>query len=293
MRSPTEIKILPVSAVIATLGGPELEKTVAILRRGLYVPDEILVCVPAGMTIEASVQEDSGLRILRTPCKGQVAQRAYGLAAARNLYVMQLDDDVHLTEHSLEQLFAELNALGPGNALAPLLRNCVTGQYLTRYTDDLIGLVKNLSASLLGGAPWGAARMGQIDPSGIPYAIDRDYCDGASLVETQWLPGGCVICHRVDLVTHNYYPFAGKAYSEDVIHSVMWRRRGVRLWVAPNITVSTDVTGLPSTISDIYAEYRARAFVVKLIGGSLFRCRLWFVMAGFRRVLLKMPCRSK
>jgi hypothetical protein len=283
-----ETKSLPVSVVIATLGGSELEKTVAILRRGLYVPDEILVCVPAGMTIEACVQEDSGLRILRTPCKGQVAQRAYGLAASRNLYVMQLDDDVHLTEHSLEQLFAELNALGPGNALAPLLTNCVTGQYLTRYTDDLTGLVKNLSASLLGGAAWGAARMGQIDPSGIPYAIDRDYCDGIIPIETQWLPGGCVICHQADLVTENYYPFSGKAYSEDVIHSLWWRKRGVRLWVAPNITACTDVVDTPSTIKGMYAEYRARAHVVKLAGGSLFRCRLWFVLSGVRRLIAKL-----
>lgn len=276
--------VLPVSVVIATLGDRSVEKVVSHLLAGVCVPEEIVLCIPQGVVPEAQLQEDACLHVLWASCRGQVAQRAQGLAQVRNHYVLQMDDDVMLSPTALEQLFDVCSNATQPMAVAPLFKLCGTGQYLTRYRSNLKGFLQNLSATVIGGAPWGARRMGRIDRSGIPYAVDPDYCN-APLVETEWLPGGCVLCRREDLVCENYYPFPGKAYSEDVIHSVLWRQRGVRLWVAPHIECCTHVVPMPATSSGILADYRARAHVISLNGGSLLRCRIWFALFVLRQRL--------
>ncbi|WP_082163979.1 glycosyltransferase [Methylophilus sp. TWE2] len=273
---------LPVSVVIATLAGAELEQTIQYLRNGLSVPGEILVCIPEGVTPQANIVEDECVRIVWTPCRGQVAQRAIGLTQAKSDYVMQMDDDVVLSETSIGLLYDAFVKLGPRNAVSPLFMNADTQEYLTQYERSIKGFVKSLMASLIGGAPWGHRRMGKVDKAGIPYAVDRRFVSANALVEAQWVPGGCVICHRDDLVLENYYPFAGKAYSEDVIHSLLWRRKGVRLWVASNVSIATHLAPMPATFKSISADHQARLHVVALNDGHAWRCRLWFVLSLMR-----------
>ena len=267
-----------VSVVIATLGAESLRDALALLFSGTRVPDEVLVCIPEQVVLEDYFSDMPCVRILRTPCRGQVSQRAYGLSRARNCYVLQMDDDVFLGPSALSELFSLCQQAGNAAAISPLLRDSETGDYLTSYRSDFRGSVKSLVATVVCGAPWGWRRMGKIDQAGIPYAVDRSCCGVDELVETEWLPGGCVICHKDALVTDEYYPFPGKAYSEDVIHSLVWRSRGIRLLVAPNIECCTRVVAMPATLAGIRADYRARAYVVALNGGSLLRCKLWFAL---------------
>lgn len=290
-RSARLVVTLPLSVVIATLGTKMLEQTIQCLNGGTCIPDEILVCIPEGVACEAQLDSHDNLRVVRTPCRGQVGQRAFGLSMARSPFVMQMDDDVLLPEDALGRLLAACEACGPGSALAPLLKNCQTGQYLTRYTRDFKGLLQNLVATVICGAPWGAARMGVIAPAGIGYAVDKDCCDGRSLVETEWLPGGCVICRREDLVTDSYFPFPGKAFCEDVMHSVLWRQRGVRLWVAPEIACCTYLAPMPADRAGILADYRARVHVIHLNGGSIARCRFWFAFFIVKQWVAKLLLR--
>jgi glycosyltransferase involved in cell wall biosynthesis len=273
---------LPVSVVIATLAGKELEQTIQYLRNGSVVPAEVLVCIPQDVTPQANIVEDEYVRMVRTPCRGQVAQRAFGLAQAKSDYVMQMDDDVILSETSIALLYGALVKLGRGNAVSPLFKNADTKEYLTQYEKSIKGFLKSLMSSLIGGAPWGHRRMGKIDKAGIPYAVDRRFVSANAWVEAEWVPGGCVICHRDDLVLENYYPFAGKAYSEDVIHSLLWRRKGVRLWVASNVSIATHLAPVPATFKSISADHQARLHVVALSDGHAWRCRLWFILSLIR-----------
>lgn len=283
---------LPLSIVIATLGGKELESTLLYLRSGDSVPDEILICIPEGERPIANIIEDACVRIVFTPHRGQVAQRAFGLAKARNIYVMQMDDDVLLPPSALADLYQSSLSLGKGNAISPVFKNAETNTFLTQYKSDFKSTLKSFSAFLIGGAPWGVKRMGKIDRSGIPYAIDPDFAKKSDVVvEAEWLPGGCVICHRTDLILSNYYPYKGKAYSEDVIHSLLWRQQGVRLWVATNVAVHTYLVAMPSTLKSIFADYRARAYVVMLNGGNLWRCQIWFLLYALRQSLKKIMLR--
>lgn len=290
---PVKPETLPISVVIASVGRRELEETIKSLRSASAVPEQIMICIPEHVQPEAQLQEDECLEVVWTPCRGQVAQRAYGLARIRNAYALQMDDDVLLPETALQELFAAIVETGKGHVVAPLFKHCNSGEYLTKYRKTVKGFLQSLSASVIGMAPWGTKRMGRIDRSGIPYAVDSDYCDGEKLFETEWVPGGCAICHKDDLILDNYFTFHGKAYSEDVIHSLLWRKQGIRLWVSPDITVCfTHVAAMPSSMASMRADYRARAHVVALSNGSLLRCRLWFAMFVVRQWLAGLLRRS-
>lgn len=275
----------PISVVIATLGGESLHTTLVRLNDGSVIPNEILICMPATEANKFPQILPPNARLVSTSTRGQVAQRAYGLSLARNAYVVQMDDDVLISVSMLERLVQMCQLAGPRSAVAPLLRSWETGQYLTTYSRSLREIVRSLLATLVCGAPWGRKRMGRIDPSGIPYAIDRAWCSEEDLVKTEWLIGGCVVCRREDLVLDCYYPFEGKAYSEDVIHSILWRQRGVRLWVAPKLEAYTSVAAHQPTLAELCAEHRARLHVVMMNGGNTLRCRLYFALRILRHYL--------
>lgn len=185
-------------------------------------------------------------------------------------------------------LVQSLAQFGRGHAVAPLYCHLSTGHYITQYGRGVAGWLQSLNAFLICGAPWGIKRMGVISPAGIGYGVDKNYC-GHDPVETQWLPGGCVLCHKEDLVTEDYFPFVGKAYAEDLVHSVLWRRQGVRLWVVPSASCMTSVASMPFSWLSMRQFMMPHVYVVKLMGGKLWRIRLWYVAYVLKQVLLMLP----
>lgn len=282
-------KVLPISVVIATLGGPNLEKTIASLLKGTSRPVEILVCIPDFVRPKVQMDEDEVVKVIRTPFGGQVAQRATGLIIAREDYVLQLDDDMLVPNDGLENLWHFALTAGVETAVSPALTDSATGLYLTSYGQDFRSIVQSFAAWMFAGARWGVARMGTIAPAGIPYGVDPRHAAGAKLIETQWLPGGAVICRREDLITEDYFPFKGKAYSEDVIHSIYWKRRGVRLYVATGVAFGTVVGPAgPTSFLQLFAERRARAHAIRLLGGSTLRGWIWFIFSLSRWIVSKI-----
>ena len=124
-----EKKRLPISLVIATLGGDVLISTITRLNQGEGVPAEILICIPEDEAVHADcVAAIANVHVIKTKCRGQVAQRAVGLSKASYPYVMQFDDDVILPINTLKVLFETLLAKGPGNVVAPFFRLQSTGR---------------------------------------------------------------------------------------------------------------------------------------------------------------------
>jgi len=275
----------PLSVVIATLGGETLSDTILYLNSGEKIPAEILVCIPEEDSSCAENLSMKNVKIIKTPCRGQVAQRAYGLQRACQPLMLQLDDDIVLRPGDLRLLVQKLGQLGHGHAMAPLFRLLSTGQYVTEYHAGVSGWLHSLYASLICGAPWGIKRMGVISPAGIAFAVDPRYCE-PGLFETQWLPGGCVICHREDLVTEDYYPFAGKAFCEDLAHSVLWKKQGTRLWMHLDASGRISSDPMPFNWKTKKAIFRAHEYIVKLIGGNYWQLRLWHVVHIFKEIIL-------
>ena len=267
---------LPVSVVIATLGGPTLSATIGQLnQQPASAPAEILVCIPEQDVANAnSLKEVPNVHIINTPCRGQVAQRAFGLRMASQPYVMQLDDDVILPKGALDNLLTTLMAKGAGNAIAPFFRIKDSGMDGTVYPDNLSGLLRSCHASLVCGAPFGKKRSGRISPAGIGFGIAPT--DTYESIESDWLPGGAILCHAEDQIDRDYYPFSGKAFSEDLIHSILWRTKGVRLWTQLGVCAFVEVTKESLEWPILIARFRAHEYVAKMINGSAWRTKFWF-----------------
>jgi hypothetical protein len=267
---------LPISVVIATLGGDVLKDTITHLNQGTVAPAEILVCIPETEAGNADcVSAVRNVRVIKTPCRGQVAQRAVGLEMAMHTYIMQIDDDVILPSTALKGLFDILIAKGPGNVVAPFFRIQPNGEDGTCYHKGIRSFVRNCYSTLVCGAAFGRKRLGRISSSGIGFGVPMN--DGPErVIESEWLPGGVAVCHKTDLITYNYYPFPGKAFSEDLIHSILWRRRGCRLWTALDVSAMIDVSFESFVWKSVMGRYRAHAYVANLAGGRVWRTRLWF-----------------
>jgi glycosyltransferase involved in cell wall biosynthesis len=268
---------LPISVVIATLGGNVLRTAIAYLNKGNAVPAEIIVCIPETEVSNAnSVSGWGNVRIVKTSCRGQVSQRAVGLKMAKHDYVMQFDDDVILPPTALETLFDTLTAKGLGHIIAPFFRIQSNGDDGTRYDKGFGGFVRSCYYTLVCGAAFGKNRFGCIASSGIGFGVPMS-TEAERVVESEWLPGGVALCHKEDLIIENYYPFLGKAFSEDLIHSILWRRQGCRLWTALDVSAMIEVSVESFAWRSVIGRYRAHAYVAKLMGGHVWRTRLWFM----------------
>lgn len=286
---------LPISVVIATLGGEVLKNTITHLNRGTGVPAEILICIPESDAANADcVSAVANVHVIKTPVRGQVAQRAVGLAKAKCPYVMQFDDDVILPPETLRGMFDVLRVLGLGNVVAPFFRVQPTGMDGTRYDEGLRGFAKSCYYTLICGAGFGRARLGRIAFSGIGFGVPMSP-GSERVVESEWLPGGVALCYKENLIKDDYYPFPGKAFSEDLIHSILWRKRGCRLWTALDVSAMVDVSIESFEWNSVFGRYRAHAYVAKLIDGNVWRTRLWFAfycLLNIRRLLIQNHTKS-
>jgi glycosyltransferase involved in cell wall biosynthesis len=273
-----QIARFPLTVVIPTLGGDSLGKTIEALNRGSVVPEEILVCVPAEHAHRIDLSW-SNVRILSTDCRGQVAQRAVGFRNASHAFVMQLDDDLVVDEDCLRYLLDSLQHHGPRAAVSPSLIDAVTGESIykrpnrNRIIETLYNRVMNGSASY---------QQGRIQKSGGAVGVDPQL-ENRDSYHVEWLPGGCVLHHRANLVLDDFYPFKGKAYCEDIIHSHYLTSRGVTPIIESRalcgIEPASDATyKVGEFLRAVVADYHARRYFIRLTARHPFRLYL-FVLA--------------
>jgi len=273
----------PVSVVIATLGGPSLSATIDQLNRGTLRPAEILICIPAEYAHRVESLSGPNVSILETPCRGQVAQRAYGFCAVTNPFVLQLDDDIGVRPDCLEHLVRFLER-HPRSSVIPKFFDVATGGYNAFHTPTgSQSLFRRLLFRAING-PQGY-QPGQIGLSGVNMGVPEEPGDWYGL---GWVPGGCVLHRREDLILADYYPFPGKAFSEDLFHSLLLRRKGISLLrcgaAACDLDFSSASVG-PIRLARDYLDYRTKmdAFV-KLAGASRLRFH-WYLALNALRLL--------
>ena len=258
-----------VSVVIATLGGDCLAATIEKLNAGTIAPAEILICIPELEALRAAKFACDNVRVVTTPCRGQVAQRAFGFRQARHEFVLQLDDDIHVHATCIERLHACVSRF-PDVAAGPKLHDLATGEYTSflNPTSDGNRLFERLLFWVINGA--GGYEPGRIGRAGICMGLPEE---PEEWFDIEWLPGACVLHRRANLVLADYYPFRGKAFAEDLFHSVELKRKGVRLVRCGSASCQVDFTGSrvhnPATFAKMYLRYaRALTRLVKEIGGS-------------------------
>ncbi|MDA1082351.1 MAG: glycosyltransferase [Gemmatimonadetes bacterium] len=277
--------IAPVSAVIPTLGGDSLIETISHLNRGTRVPAEILICIPEGFALPEDLPL-SNVRVVRTKIRGQVNQRIVGFQQTTQQLVLQLDDDIWLDEQCLERLVECIQSM-PGDSVSPSLLERSSGvlsHWMSRpRADD--GFLRRALFRLINGAR--GYEAGRISRAGVGMGFSDSE---AEPYEVEWLPGGCAIHHRHNAVTEPFYPFAGKAYAEDLFHSHALRRKHARLFHCPLATCRFDSTsskssGLGSFLKIHYFRTRALMSFSRLTGRSRWRLAAFLLLWPFVLVL--------
>jgi hypothetical protein len=265
---------LRISVVIATLGGKWINDTIDSLMNGSLAPGEILICIPADFVGNVSHLSTDVVKIVPTEVKGQVRQRAIGFTKASGALVLQLDDDVLLEKGSLQQMAAHIQSLGRGNVVGPVFYGRSSLQCIH---DMQMSFTKNLFDYLICAAPWGKRKMGKVTEIGLNYGVDDRFCS-TELYRTDWLSGGCVLSFREDLVTQDFFPFPGKAYCEDVIHSHFRREAGVISWVACRVKVSIEEPEPEFSPHAVEKVIVIRRHLLQLLNGPQWRLSVyeWF-----------------
>jgi GT2 family glycosyltransferase len=263
------------SVVIPTLGGDTLSKTIGQLNRGTVVPAEILVCIPEEYAFRAEGLPFDNVKVVRTSCRGQVAQRAAGFGLASNEIVMQLDDDIMVDEGCVESLMRTLVENGPNAAAAPALID-----RLSHDASRTSGTKHRLFYFLMNGCD--GYRMGIVSKAGVEFGFDLSKA-GNGVHDAEWLPGGCLMHFRENLITENYFPFAGKAYCEDLFHSYHLAKKGIRLKLNLDTSCSYEYVkatnhGIREFMKIISSDYRVRKYYVKLTSRSSLRMHLFYLI---------------
>lgn len=255
-----------------------MKDTIGSLTGGTKVPDEILICIPKDYAERARVFESAIVKVIATEMKGQVRQRAFGFTQCRFPLVMQLDDDILLASDAVAEMSRYLFALGTGNAIGPVYYGKTTG---TCIYGNQVGFLKNLFDSMICMAPWGKSKMGKYTRIGINYGVD-DSLTRQELEPVQWLPGGCVLSFKEDLVTDDFFPFDGKAYCEDVYHSFYRSRAGIKMWVATKIRAVIDVPPPEFGGNAVKKVIAIRRRFVEMIHGPLWRLSIYEAFCRIR-----------
>ena len=272
------------SVVIPTLGGESLANTIEQMNRGTLVPSEVLICIPEEDARKVGSLMYPNVRIIKTKCRGQVAQRAIGLQTATSTMVLQMDDDIFLPEETLELLFLALRDAGPGNVVAPVYYLKSINRPSHEFYTGLRGLSDNLVTSTVCGAKWGAGRMGTVTSIGTSYGVDDRYCNSKVSFATEWLPGGCLLSFKEDLVTDNFFPFTGKAFCEDLIHSYLRVKKGIQHYVIPSARCLIEFAFPESKNTSVLAQRKAQRYYVSLIDGSFVRLYFYEKLVSLKRV---------
>ena len=275
--------VASISVVIATLGGQSLEGTIDCINSGSVVPEEILICIPKEDSHKVSGGSHRNVKIVRTDCRGQVAQRAVGFRTAACDLVMQMDDDILLEKDCMLFLLQSMEKIGENGAVAPALKWQDTGEPV--YRARLNPRVLKLFYWLLNGSM--GYRGGVVTRAGAEIGVDPE-CSQSELVEAQWLAGGCVLHRRRNLVLENYFPFGGKAYCEDLIHSYLLTSRSIKLTVNTNTVayLSRPVREpLRDYLRTLRADLRVRRYYVKLSSRSIFRMYLYYIAIIVRQLV--------
>ena len=264
-----------ISVVIATIGSEYLTSTINILNNSSLIPDEIIIIIPLEYKQDIDLGQFSNVRIVYVPFKGQVAQRAHGFTLTKNNFVLQLDDDIDLDKYCLENLLSILKSLGNGYAVGPVILYKESKKSVYDQGSGIARFLLDIKSFILSGAPWGSKKMGKISKCGSAFGFDNSL-NTNKYYQSEWLAGGCILHFKSGLIYDNYFPFSGKAYGEDLIHSFYLNKSGIKMFVVANALCYIDRPIINKQSYSLDFDFQSRLHLNKLRGLSLTYTYAWY-----------------
>jgi len=225
-----------ITVVIPTVGEESLNQVLESLSLGSVIPGRILICIPQDSickNVQRLVDLYATVEIVATKERGQVHQRLVGFLKSKSKYTLQLDSDVIVDKELLSELIKRMEKHSD-IAVGPIIIDHLTNRersYLSPNSSEFSNLELKILYRISNGKD--GFKTGMISKSGINFGLE-DYSINQ---EVEWLPGGCVMHETKNLILENFYPYDGKAYAEDLYHSMALVQNGIKLVVANNAKV--------------------------------------------------------
>jgi hypothetical protein len=277
---------LPISIVIPSLGGPTLINTLKCLNKDNEIPDEIICVIPAEKFNQHDYFLENNIIIVKTNFFGQVQQRVEGFKHVKNELVLQLDDDIEININDIKELMRHLNKLDDKSSIGPQYFDKYRNKFYYKSIQGWQYYESMLIDFLIGNAKFGDSRMGTVSKIGKNYGVDIKKMKD-SLKEVEWLAGGCVMHYKQNLLLENYYPYTGKAYCEDVIHSILLRKKEVKLWICKDAICSLSDKPQILDVTESKKEENAILYIIKMINGNLFLYKMNKMYWNSRNFIIK------
>jgi glycosyltransferase involved in cell wall biosynthesis len=259
------------SVVIPSLGG-DLSKTLDSLNSGTIKPDEIIICVPNMSHSVKGLSIYKNTVVVYSEKYGQVYQRICGFKKAKNPYVLQLDDDIILAPDCLELLMLTMKNTKVSSAVSPCWFSIKDNTPLHQSKRN--GLIMSLYYWIINGNT--GYKSGKVSLAGTNFGVNPEEVR-ERVVSVDWQPGGCILHEKPNLVLDNYYPFNGKAYCEDLVHSFFLRKSGISLIVNTQAVCMTNINPRLDLKKEILSNIKQRMYFVKLANLSIPRMYFYYV----------------
>ena len=284
-----------VSVVIPTVGESTLQDVIIALNKGSLVPREIIVCFPKEKLELVESLKLGNVKLIQLDINGQVKQRVAGFKVAKFKYVLAIDSDFVVNNDTVQNLVLALEKMGPKSVIGPNHNNEINKNLLKKPSKwNIFRIVMNLLEDSRVQIPPGTiTKTGSVKAGSIPLEDIED------ISTTQFISGGCSLHLKKNLVLEDYYPFAGKAYGEDVIHSILLRKKGLSLYVSRSAEIKNEGAGdyTFDSFSDLilYLDKlrKINLFIVKLQNGSLLRMGILNVLFNIKQLLKFLIGKSK
>lgn len=217
------------SVVIPTVGRACIKSTLSVIETWAVCPREIVVALPNDSLFDLSSISTTLKLVEVRSHRGQVNQRLAGFRYASSEFVLQLDDDILIDSPSIILLLEAINICN-SCAVAPSLYKYPESVPWDTLPRDIVSRSRHWVLRKILGAKSRLSFMGTISQAGVPFAVDPTFIQGES-IDVDWVPGGVLLHRRENLILDQFFPFEGRASHEDLFHSFLLRRKGVRIMI--------------------------------------------------------------
>ena len=269
-----------ISVVIPSIGTRDLTPAIKSLNSSSIKIDEIIVSVPYDIEIEL-FQKFSNIIVHKSKYKGQVAQRIEGFKIAKNKFIVQMDDDIILEKNCLEimrdfikknhniAVSAHFHDVISKKSIYSKVNNRIFSNFFflsaLNYFNNKIKMGNNINLN------------GDISISG--FETYPNFQDHKKPFVSGWIPGGCVMHLKKNLILYNFFPFQGKAYCEDLFHSIALKNNNIKLYYHTKAKAFLDIDNIKSNfkmfIGHLRADFKIRQKLVEQ--NNLSKSRMFLV----------------
>lgn len=257
-----------ISVVIPSIGTRDLTQTIKFINSSSIKIDEIIISVPNDIEIEL-FQKFSNIIIHKSKYKGQVAQRIEGFKIAKNKFIVQMDDDIILEKNCLE-IMRNFIKNNHHIAISAHFHNIISKKSIYSKVDNrsfsnffsLSELNYFYNKIKMGNKSY---LNGDISISG--FETYPNFQNHKEPFVSGCIPGGCVMHLRKNLILSNFFPFQGKAYCEDLFHSIALKQNNIKLYYHPDAKVFLELEDIKSNfkmfIKHLKADFAIRKNLVQ------------------------------